>query len=175
MSWISVRNWRKFQHYDPAKRQPPWIKVYTELMSDEAWLALSGNDRSVLCCIWLEYASSRCRLRADSRSLTRQLNLRVTKATLTRLNHAGYIDIVASKTLAEGYHGASTSRAHVEEEKEKELSKGPTSPPRQPPKTTCPQCGLTLTNTKRLREHLTNAHWIDNEDELDQLTGGLSS
>ena len=120
MDWISVRNWRNFQHYDPAKRQPPWIKVYTELMSDEAWLALSGNDRSVLCCIWLEYASSRCRLRADTRSLTRQLNLRVTKATLTRLNHAGYIDIVASNTLADGYHGASTSRARVEAEEEKE-------------------------------------------------------
>ena len=125
MEWISVRNWRTFQHYDPAKRQPPWIKVYTELMSDEAWLALSGNDRSVLCCIWLEYASSRCRLRADTRSLTRQLNLRVTKATLERLNHAGYIDIVASKTLADGYHHASASRARVETETEEEKETEP--------------------------------------------------
>ena len=122
MAWISVRNWRRFQHYDPAKRQPPWIKLYTELLADPAWLDLSGNDRAVLCCLWLEYASSRCRLRADTRSLTRQLNLRVTSATLERLNHAGFIAIVASKTLAEGYHDASP-RAHdveVETEEEKE-------------------------------------------------------
>ena len=130
MVWISVRNWRKFQHYDPAKRQPPWIKVYTELMSDAAWLELSGNDRSVLCCLWLEYASSRCRLRADTRSLTRQLHLRVTSATLQRLNHAGYIDLVASAALADGYHDASP-RAHdveVETEEEVEVKQNPPNP-----------------------------------------------
>jgi hypothetical protein len=129
MAWISVRNWRKFQHYDPEKRQPPWIKVYTELMSDPAWLDLSGNDRSVLCCLWLEYASSRCRLRADTRSLTRQLNLRVTTATLERLNHAGYIDIVASAVLAEGYHAASAHARATEVEVETEEEKPPNPNP----------------------------------------------
>jgi hypothetical protein len=119
--WISVRGWRRFQHYDPEKRQPPWIKMYTELMSDEAWITLSGHDRSVLACLWLEYASSRCRLRADTRSLTRQLNLRVTSATLERLNQAGWIDIVASKTLAEGYHPASPRAHDVEVETEVEV------------------------------------------------------
>lgn len=115
--WISVRNWRQFQHYDPAKRQPRWLKVYTELMSDDAWLELSGHDRAVLVCLWLEYASSRCRLRADTRSLTRQLHLRVTSATLERLVYAGWIDIVASKVLAAGYQSASPEvEGEVEEE-----------------------------------------------------------
>jgi hypothetical protein len=100
-------------------------------MSDPAWLDLTGNDRATLCCLWLEYASSRCRLRADTRSLTRQLNLRVTNATLERLNHAGYIDIVASATLAEGYHNASP-RAHVvevETEIEEEIEEPKEHPP----------------------------------------------
>lgn len=115
--WISVRNWRHFQHYDPAKRQPRWLKLYTELLSDDAWLELSGNDRAVLVCLWLEYASSRCRLRADTRSLSRQLSLRVTSATLDRLVHAGFIDIVASKLLADGYQSASPEvEREVEEE-----------------------------------------------------------
>lgn len=128
--WISVVGWRKFQHYDPEKRQPPWIKVYTELMSDDAFLALSGNDRSVLVCLWLEYASSRCRLRADTRSLTRRLNLRVTSATLQRLNQAGFITFVASKTLAEGYHAASAHAHATETETEVEnRTKQPTPNP----------------------------------------------
>jgi hypothetical protein len=129
--WISVCGWRRFQHYDPAKRQPPWIKIYTELMSDDAWLGLSGHDRAVLICLWLEYASSRCRLPLDARSsrsrgalgtlsLSRRLGLRVTTATLERLIDAGFIEIVASKTLAEGYHDASASRARVETETEEE-------------------------------------------------------
>jgi len=140
--WISVRNWRKFQHYDPAKRVPPWIKNNTELMADDAYLSLSGNDRAVLHGLWLEYASSRCRLRLDdvsstsrtrfgTRSISRRLNLRVTSGTLTRLNHAGFIDFVASAALAEGYHSASevaSARAHATEteaEKEKELKQTP--------------------------------------------------
>lgn len=107
MDWISVRNWRKFQHYDPAKRSPPWIKNYTELMSDDAYLGLSMVQRGVLHGIWMEYARARCQLPDSTAVISRRLGERVTRATLYALNRAGYIDIVASKALAEGYQGAS--------------------------------------------------------------------
>lgn len=123
--WISVRNWRRFQHYDPAKRQPPWIKTYTELMSDDAYLSLTEHRALLLHRLWLEYASSRCRLRLDvssmrsrrgfdTASLGQRLGMRVTTADLDALINAGFIAIVASATLAEGYHDAS-ARAHVVE------------------------------------------------------------
>lgn len=140
MPWISVRNWRKFQHYDPDKRVPPWIKNHTELMANDDYLSLTGHDRAVLHGIWLEYASSRCQLRLDDVSITsrarfgtrfgtlslsRRLNLRVTSATVDRLNHAGFIDIVASKALAEGYQDAS-ARAHATEAEKEEEEPPPT-------------------------------------------------
>ena len=120
MAWISVRNWRRFQHYDPAKRQPPWIKCYTELMSSDEYLALHAGPRAVLHGIWLEYASSQCQLRFDTVSLTRRLNLRVTSQHLEALTDAGFITKVASKTLAEGYHDASARAHDVEVEKEED-------------------------------------------------------
>jgi hypothetical protein len=122
MSWISVRNWRKFQHYDPAKRAPKWIKVYAELMSDDAFLQLTLPQRGILVSIWLEYASARCALRGETASLSRRIGGRVTSAQLKALTDAGFIDIVASKTLADGYQDASPEvEVEVEEEKNPSL------------------------------------------------------
>jgi hypothetical protein len=126
--WISVVGWRRFQHYDPAKRQPPWVKTYTELLDDEEYLQLSGHLRSVLHGIWLAYASSRCRLHADARSLSSRLRLRVSSLHVESLVHAGFIELVASKTLAEGYHDASPRARATETETEVEVE-----PPSIPP------------------------------------------
>lgn len=32
LKYVRVANWRTFQHYDPSKRTPPWIKQYTALL-----------------------------------------------------------------------------------------------------------------------------------------------
>lgn len=116
--FISVRNWRAFQHYDPAQRTPPWVKTYTELLHDDAYMGLPVGTALVLHRLWLAYASARCRLRADTKTLTRQLGVRVTRLQLDSLNHAGFIDLVASAELAEGYRAASASRAREEVEVE---------------------------------------------------------
>jgi hypothetical protein len=109
--WISIPGWRRFQHYDPAKRQPPWIKAYLELLDDEDYLALAPGARSLLHGIWLMYASSRCQVRFDARSISARLRLRVTTSQLVSLSDAGWIAEVASKTLAVGYHDASVTLA----------------------------------------------------------------
>lgn len=114
MGWISVVGWRKFQHYDPEKRVPPWIKNHTDLMANDEYLALTEHRALMLHRLWLEYASSRCELADDTLRLSRRLGMKVTRRDLESLNHAGFIDIVASKALAEGYHGAS-ARAHATE------------------------------------------------------------
>jgi hypothetical protein len=118
--YISVRNWRKFQHYDPDKRTPPWIKNMTELMSSDPYLTLTASQRGVLHGVWMEYARSRCELPDSTLVLTRRLSMKVPRATLEALNHAGFIDFVASKTLAEGYRPASPRALATETEKETE-------------------------------------------------------
>lgn len=120
MAWISVRHWRRFQHYDPAKRVPPWIKNNTDLMANDSYLSLTEHRALMLHRLWLEYASSRCELSDDTLRLSRRLGMKVTRADLESLNHAGFIRFVASKTLAEGYHDASARAHDVEVETEVE-------------------------------------------------------
>ena len=116
--WISVRNWRKFQHYDPAKRKPSWIKNNLDLLSKDEYLELTAHQRAVLHGLWLEYAASGCQLRLSTSSISSRLGLRVTTRQLEALNDAGFIDIVASKSLADGYQDASLE---VETEEEVDL------------------------------------------------------
>jgi hypothetical protein len=125
MSWISVRHWRRFQHYDPEKRQPPWIKNYTELTRSDEYLSLGASERAILHGIWLEYASSQCALRFDPVLIGRRLNLRVRKQHLVSLCDAGFLDVVASKTLADGYQSASARAYDVEVETEEEETPTP--------------------------------------------------
>jgi hypothetical protein len=117
--YISVKGWRAFQHYDPAKRTPPWIKQYTELLHDDAYMALPVGTALVLHRLWLEYASSRCRLAVETASLTRRLGVRVTMPQLKSLKSAGFIDFVASAKLADGYHTA-TPEVEVRSREEKD-------------------------------------------------------
>jgi len=107
--WLVIRNWDKFQHYHD--RQPIWIKNYTELLHDEAYLRLPEGTALVLHRLWLAYASTRARLPLDTRWLSRQINVRVTKQQLETLNHAGFIEFSASKPLATRYQDASATRA----------------------------------------------------------------
>ncbi len=123
LGWIVISNWDHFQHY--RDRNPPWIKNYTELLHDENYLGLTGDQRSILHGLWLEYASSRCRLRADTSSLSRRLALRVTTAQLKALNHAGFIEFDASGVIAPRARARTRSQeAEEETETEEPTTKG---------------------------------------------------
>lgn len=39
---LTVKNWERFQHY--KDRDPPWIKLYRDLLTSESWVL--GNDLS---------------------------------------------------------------------------------------------------------------------------------
>ena len=102
--WITIPNWRRFQHY--KDRNPKWIKVYTELMSDPAFLALTYAQRGLLMSLWLEYANSRAALRLRAGWTATALGSRVYDAQLEALSDAGFIEVSASKPLAEPEHSA---------------------------------------------------------------------
>jgi len=94
--WIIVPRWDKFQHY--TDRDPPWIKLYTELNSNDDWCELTDAERGLLVTIWIEYARSRGILKAS------RVPHKVGQASRVRqfesLNRAGFIKVVASKPLA---------------------------------------------------------------------------
>ncbi len=111
--WIIIPKWGSFQHY--KDRTPKWIKVYTELLHDENYLALTGDQRAILCGLWLEYASSRSQLPLNTRSLSSRLRLRVTTRQLDILNRAGFLEYA----LAPRYQDASLD---LDRDRDKNLS-----------------------------------------------------
>lgn len=51
MTYLRVKNWKKFQHY--GNRTPTWIKVYTSLLENRDYLNLPDSAKAHLIGIWL--------------------------------------------------------------------------------------------------------------------------
>jgi hypothetical protein len=98
--WIVVKNWDRFQHY--KNRNPPWIKLYTDIGADEELAALPLAAQGLLMRIWCEYARHNCMLsvRVLRQNVMTFSRPRTFYAHIELLNHAGFIDILASKPLA---------------------------------------------------------------------------
>jgi hypothetical protein len=147
--YVYVVDWRRFQHY--RDRTPPWIKDYVEQLDDAEYLQLTGARRGLLQDLRRVFASARGRVRGDTRTLSRRLNLHVTSADLEALVHAGFIELLASDALAERLQRDSNllaeryrSRARGEEEGEgetstQEVSASPTRSAEAPPSPPPPQ------------------------------------
>lgn len=110
--WIEpgggVEQWRKLNKYRDG-RPVSWICNYVDLLSNDDYLDLTGDQRSILHGLWLAFASSRAHLHADTRSLSRRLSLRVTTPQLERLEQAGWIRLSVTKPSRKRY-GFVTSR-----------------------------------------------------------------
>jgi hypothetical protein len=118
--WIVVRNWDKFQHY--SERRPVWIKLYTDINSSDEWLELSTAARGMLTTIWAEYARSGGHLRVEK--CMQLCGKSARSAHIDSLIHAGFIQVVASKPLAQ----------RREEEEKKDLKSLPLTPKAENPK-----------------------------------------
>lgn len=46
-----VKNWCRFQHY--KHRNPPWIKLYRDILNDPDWHNLPADTAKVLVMLWL--------------------------------------------------------------------------------------------------------------------------
>jgi len=93
--WVIVPNWNDFQHY--KDRDPPWIRVYTDLLRRPEWLDLSPNASGLLLDVWLAFAAQNGQLRV--KDVSRLSQARVRRATFERLADAGFIELSASKPL----------------------------------------------------------------------------
>lgn len=96
-AWIVVPNWAKFQHY--RDRSPVWIKAYTALLDNPEWCELTVAEQGTLLNVWLLYARTEGRLRYGRAA--REIRPRLSRKTVDRLCHAGFIVLVASEPLAQ--------------------------------------------------------------------------
>jgi len=119
MEYFQVRNWDKFQHY--KDRNPPWIKLHTELLYDYKFICLQDASKLQLMLIWMLAAKTQNKIPCDVAFIQNALN---TKADidLQPLFDAGFIEIAEedSNALAEDKQSAIPEERRGEtEEREK--------------------------------------------------------
>lgn len=126
--YITVPNWTGptgFQHY--KDRDPKWIKNYTRLLMKDEYRKLTFKQRGLLHGIWLAFASSGGKLGASPAQLGRILGEETVRTRdIEALNHAGFIEFLASGALAELERNASLENIDLKrEEKSLTLTRTP--------------------------------------------------
>lgn len=131
MKHFQVRNWTKFQHY--KNRNPPWIKLHTELLENYEFARLPDASKLLALCIWLLAARSDNRIPADPAWIQSKCNLK-SKPDLQPLLDGGFIEWiqelpsseqVASTTLADCQQSADSEKRRDRGEKEADGASAP--------------------------------------------------
>jgi hypothetical protein len=71
MKYLQVKNWERFQHYKNKDNPPPWIKLYSDLLTNYEFLQLSEQERYQLIGIWLLASKTRGRIPEDASYVAR--------------------------------------------------------------------------------------------------------
>ncbi len=130
-TYIWVSRWSDFQTYTLKRGKPwapPWVKLYTRILDDPAYLDLTPETRSLLVGIWALFGRTRGTITKDTRRLSRQLSQRVTERQLETLNHAGFIQF-CSGTVREQFWNAFVNGSTPDVEVEVEVDKDPSVQP----------------------------------------------
>jgi hypothetical protein len=146
--WIVIPDWEKFQHY--KDRNPTWIKVYTDLLQDDDYLALAPTSRALLHGIWALYALTNGRLRTGRAQVA--LKMRAKREHWEELVYAGFIELSASRPVPIRYP-RDREREREEEPASKEEQKLPPSDPEA------------ATKARKMVEHLSRQLGSDEEVE----------
>lgn len=88
-AFLAVKNWAKFQHY--KQRNPPWIRLYNELLDDYAFACLQDASKWHAVGIWLLASRFDNRIPDDPTWIAQRINAR-TKLDLDELLSAGFIE-----------------------------------------------------------------------------------
>ena len=99
MKFLSVKNWKDFQHY--GKRNPPWIKLHRAVIDDYAFCALPDAAKGHLMLLWLYASQNNGRVPVDVPFLEKKLS--ITGLDLEALVEDGFL-------ASEGNAGKGTSK-----------------------------------------------------------------
>ena len=89
MSYFSVKDWKKHQHY--KDRNPPWIKLHKDLLHDYEFTCLQDASKLQLMLIWLLASQMDNRIPIDQKWLQNALHLN-SKIDLKTLKEQGFIE-----------------------------------------------------------------------------------
>ena len=74
-----IKNWEQYQHFKDGSRNPPWIKLYKELLDNISWHEMDGETAKVLIMLWM-VASENNGILPDAKKLA--FRLRITEQKL---------------------------------------------------------------------------------------------
>jgi hypothetical protein len=128
MQYFRIKNLEKFQYY--KKRNPPWIRLYTDLLNaeDVDYTCLTDVQKLHLIHIWMLATRHNNRIPMNTDWLQRRLNVSE-KVDLEPLFKAGFIEVCGD---ACNKHAGCLQLGDPETETETETETG-TDPPLIPP------------------------------------------
>ena len=112
--YVQVKNWTKFQHY--KHRNPPWIRLYNELLDDYAFSRLPDASKWHAVGLWLLASRFDNRIPADPAWIARRIGAH-DSIDLPLLASAGFITTcpgVASTALASRKQDAKPEKSREE-------------------------------------------------------------
>ena len=98
--FLSVAHNARYQHYG-ERRNPPWIKLYREFMSDYTLQQMTVESRLFFACCFLLASETGNKIPFDVQYLSQRLGFTVTLSVISPLINGGcLLASVASRTLA---------------------------------------------------------------------------
>jgi len=86
---MRIKGWSRFQHF--KDRNPPWVKLYKDILDDPDWHELDGESAKVLTMLWLIASEDETHsgLLPNEKKLSFRLRIKETqlKQILTKLSH----------------------------------------------------------------------------------------
>jgi len=119
VSYLSVRNWDKFQHYKKDE-SAAWIKLHTTLLQDYDFQSLSELEQGRLIKVWLLAGRTRNRIPNDRVWVARQIGAK--SIDLDALISRGWLEEVYNDSR-EGL-GSAEQRTNTEKSKEQPTGNG---------------------------------------------------
>ena len=72
MRYLTVKNWRDFQHY--KKRSPPWIKLHRLIIEDYKFSKLKDKTKAHLMLIWVLASGTEGRIPHDAKFIADKIS-----------------------------------------------------------------------------------------------------
>ena len=87
--YLAVKNYEHYQHY--KSRNPPWVKLYLEFLTDYALRKLPENARLLMVCCYLLAAETNNQIPHDCAYLTERVGFAVNDTMIGALKNDGFL------------------------------------------------------------------------------------
>jgi hypothetical protein len=98
MQYLSVANLSKYQHY--SKRNPPWVKLHREFITDYTIRTFSIPTRFLFSCLWLIASETENKIPYNLAWLSERIGMKVTALILEPLLASSLCSVSVSVSVS---------------------------------------------------------------------------